>query len=389
MATIKTDDHHPADPMIDISPHQLDLPLQGTVYCWSIEGEDFAKIIRDARVSFRPGSNITFRVTSKQLTALHETSDSQFLISSTVPLKESDLLQDDGAQFSVGYETAEKMMHAFCRWGLAHFRYEKRRNRILITGSASINLAVTNAGEISVNPSSTLRGNLDAAQLRSACRTAVAFHKRKVDRLPAKFNLTLRNGHAVHGYPYAVARRPIATPFDFAVPGPHITNFLQVASRFRGKIAVEEDADRLILRDRDGQCCSWLMASDVLPDPTARFEAEDLSRLEFSTSRLQMATALLAAFTDEIEITTSHDEGGRHLILRGAFKGLPVTSRLPLMEEMTEGIDCKVKTEDLALACCSLINETLTIRATESGLIVQGLGQEAVAQFLLLRFATG
>lgn len=389
MATITPDDHHPTEPLLDISPHQLDLPLQGAVFRWSVLGEDFAKIIRNVRVSFRPGSKVTFRVMRQQLTAFHETSDNQFFVSSTVHLKESDLLQDDGAQFSVGYETAEKMMHAFCRWGLAHFRYEKRRNRVLITGSASITLAVKNAGEISTNPSSKLLGILDAAQLTSACRTAAAFQKRKVGRLSAKFNLTLRNGHAVHGYPYALARRPMITSFDFAVPGSHITNFLQVASRFRGKIAVEEDADRLLLRDRDGQCCSWLKAADIFPDPTARFEAEDLSRIDFSTLRLQMATVLLAAFTDEIEISTSHDERGRHLILRGAFKGLPVTARLPLMEDMSDDIDCRVKTEDLALACCSLINETLTIRATEGGLIVQGTGQEAVAQFLLRRFEAG
>lgn len=389
MATIKPDDHHPAEPMLDNSPHQLDLPLHGTVFSCSVLGEDLAKIIRNVRVSFRPGSKVTFRVMRQQLTAFHETSDNQFMISSTVHLNESDLLQDDGAQFSVGYETAEKMMHAFCRWGLVHLRYEKRRNRVLITGSADINLAVKSAGEISTNPSPTALGTLDAAQLLSACRTAAVFQKRRVGRLSAKFDLTLRNGYAVHGYPYAVARRPTITPFDFAVPGPHIANFLQVASRFRGKIAIGEDAGRLILRDRDGQCCSWPMATDIIQDPTAKFEAADLSRIDLSTLRLQMATVLLAAFTDELEITTSHDEGGRHLILRGAFKGRPVTSRLPLMEDMSDDIDCTVKTEDLALACCSLINETLTIRATEGGLIVQGTGQEAVAQFLLRRFEAG
>jgi hypothetical protein len=95
---------------------------------------------------------------------------------------------------------------------------------------------------------------------------------------------------------------------------------------------------------------------------------------------------LLAAFTTDLSISTSRHEGSARIALTGNFKGYPVRSCVFFSADTAEHLDCVVKTEDLALACCALTGESLTIRATESGLIVQGVGHEGNKQFLLRRF---
>jgi hypothetical protein len=172
------------------------------------------------------------------------------------------------------------------------------------------------------------------------------------------------------------------------VPGTHISNFLQIAARFRGSVALTETEDQFHLRDSEGHHCSWSKEATLLPDMATAFDTSYTIGVELSTSRLQMAATQLAAFTEEIEIKTCVDERGQFLELLGEFRGFPVTSRFPVGDH-TVNFACTVKTEDLALACCNVTDDRLTITAMQSGLIVQGVGREAAAQFLLRRFDTG
>ena len=231
-ATSKVVNASPGD-----TEHQLplDLWLKGRdpnnpkldIYEWEMLGENFARLIQKVLFEVKPASDLIFHLSQHSLKATHIAREGGFTISAEAAITPLRHMSSDDIFFSIGRRQAEKAKAAFSRWPVLTCRYEKNKSVLGVTSKdCRVPLIAKPILDIERPPELTVFTQLDALRLRSACSTACLFYGRKVGRLTARRDLIIKDGYAVHWYPYAAARYPIAHSSEFAIPGELIPNFL-------------------------------------------------------------------------------------------------------------------------------------------------------------------
>jgi hypothetical protein len=349
-------------------------------------GENFVKLVQSVLFDFKPAHDIIFRLGERSLEAIHIAKDGGFTISAQVPITPSVPIGSNEIFFSISRAQAVRATYAFTRWHLLACRYERDKSVLWVEDEqCKVPLRASQISDFEQPPESIVLGQLEAKLLSAACSTACLFYKRKVNRLSAKNDLTIKDGFAAHGYLYAAARYPIARSPHFTVPGEHIPNFLRLAARCRGTITLRESANEFFLSDQYQLAGRW-RKTGAAANNVPRLCEPAIAEVTLSLTTMQVPLSLLAVFTENVRLTSVHEDNQSLLLLTGDFKGRPMTGRVPFSSNGASNFDCTVKTQDLALACFQFSRENFTLKVTERFVLVKGSGHEAIMEMFLSRF---